>query len=392
MRTNLTDTFKTRAKPGLYWDTHRDAPKGFGLKVNPGGSRNFILNYRLKDSGRERRLVVCDASVPIADARKRAAELRLVVDAGGDPLAAWQEKRTAPTVEELTVRFKAEALPRRAPRTQAEYTAMLDTYILPAIGSRKVADVARADIEKLHARITGEGKKRRANAVLAVARLLFEQAIVWGLRDEGTNPAKRIARNPEPPRERYLSDAEGERLNAALDQWQAAKPDSVDIIRVLWLTGSRRGETTRMAWGQLDLDAGVWTKPAPVVKQRKLHRVPLSVEVVELLRRRLDARETGPVVALRKDDRVFPGTGVADKLERDWRVIRASAGLDDVHLHDLRHSYASVLVAQGLSLPIIGALLGHSQPATTARYAHLADWPLREATALVGKIVGGGKE
>ena len=89
--------------------------------------------------------------------------------------------------------------------------------------------------------------------------------------------------------------------------------------------------------------------------------------------------------------RVFPGTAVKDRLERDWRVIRAAAGVGDVRLHDLRHSYASFLVGEGQSLPVIGALLGHSQPQTTARYAHLADDPLRRATAIVGKLVGSGK-
>jgi integrase len=207
--------------------------------------------------------------------------------------------------------------------------------------------------------MTAEGKLRRANAVLGTVHQLFEHAIKWKICTD--NPAKRIQRNPEHNRERYLSEAETERLLATLDRWQERCPDSVDIIRLLMLTGARRGEVVGMTWEQLDLDAGVWSKPYQTTKQRKPHRVPLSPQAIELLRQRRASR----VVRLR-DDRVFPSDSVVHRLEREWYQIRAAAGLEDVRLHDLRHSFASMLVAQGLSLPIIGAMLGHSKPATTA--------------------------
>lgn len=247
----------------------------------------------------------------------------------------------------------------------------------------KVAAVERDDVERLHRKITAEGKTRRANAVLGTVHTLFEQAIKWKMRAD--NPAKRIERNPEHNRERYLSAAELERLLAALDHWQQRKPDSCDVIRLALLTGARRGEVIGMEWSQLDLDAaGVWSKPFQTTKQRKPHRVPLSPEAIDLLRRRRASR------VVRFDDRVFGDRDiVVSRVERDWREIRAAAGLEDVRLHDLRHSFASVLVSQGLSLPIICALLGHSRPSTTNRYAHLADAPLREAAAIVGKLVGG---
>jgi integrase len=401
----LTDAFVTKAAPGLYWDTHPAAPRGFGLRVTPAGMRAaWVLNYRRKLDGRERRLTIGDAGStwPVARAREYAAELRREIDRGGDPLGEAQEKRQAPTVKDLVEQFVADVLPKRAERTQEEYRAMLDRYILPALGERKVAAVARGDLEKLHRKITEAGHSRRANAVLAVAHIIFERAIEWKWRAEGDNPAKRIGRNPEPGRERFLTDAELGRVTAALDRWRAgnkhdsaerraSKRDSTDVILLLLLTGARRGEVVKMTWAQLDLDAGVWTKPAATTKQRKLHRVPLSAEAVELLRRRLAERGPRLVVALR-DGRVFPSPGVVARLERDWQVIRASAGLDDVRMHDLRHSYASLLVGSGLSLPIIGALLGHSQVSTTQRYAHLADRPLREATALVGELVSSSGE
>jgi integrase len=387
MQAKLTDGVAAKAGPGLYFDNDKRSPRGFLLRVTPAGSRAWCLNYRVRDTGRERRLTIGDVSAwPIATARERASELRRMIDAGGDPLGQMEEKRSAPTVADLAARFVEEALSSRAPRTQEEYRGMLTGYILPAIGKKKVAAVEIEDLERLHRKITGEGKPRRANATLTIAHVLFEAAIRWRMRTD--NPAKRIDRNPERPRERYLSGEEIERLMTALDRWQPTWPASVDAIRLLLLTGARRGEVLGMAWEHVDLEAGVWSKPPAATKQRRSHRVPLSPEAVELLRRR-HAEHDGRVVSLRRDDRVFRGEGRMEfKLEHHWRVIRAAAGIEDVRLHDLRHSYASLLVNQGYSLPMIGALLGHSEPTTTNRYVHLFDKELREATASVGKIVG----
>jgi integrase len=390
MQAKLTDGVAAKAGPGLYFDNDKRSPRGFLLRVTPAGSRAWCLNYRVKDSGRERRLTIGDvAAWPITAARERASELRRVIDAGGDPLGQMEEKRSAPTVADLAARFVEEALPSRAPRTREEYRGMLTSYILPAIGRMKVTAVEIEDLERLHRKITGEGKPRRANATLTIAHVLFEAAIRWKMRTD--NPASRIDRNPEHPRERYLDDAEVERLMAALERWQPTWADSCDAIRLLLLTGARRGEVLGMRWSEVDLDAAVWSKPPGSTKQRKSHRIPLSDQVIELLRRR-HAERDGRVVSLRRDDRVFRGEGrIEYRLERQWAIIRAAAGLDDVRLHDLRHSYASMLVNQGYSLPLIGALLGHSEAATTSRYSHLYDQSLREATASVGKKIGGGR-
>jgi integrase len=393
MREKLTDGFAKRVTPtpgknDRYFDMDKRAPRGFLLRVTPAGARAWALQYRVKSTSRQREISIGDvASWPIMAARERAAELRREIDAGGDPLGDLETKRAAPTVAELAARFIEEALPSRAPRTREEYSAMLASYILPTIGRKKVAAVELADLERLHRSVTNEGKPRRANAVLTIAHVLFEAAIRWKMRTD--NPAKRIERNTEHPRERYLSGEEIERLMTALDRWQPTWPASVDAIRLLLLTGARRGEVLGMAWDHVDLDAGVWSKPPAATKQRRSHRVPLSPEAVELLRGR-HAERDGRVVSLRRDDRVFRGEGRMEfKLEHHWRVIRAAAGIEDVRLHDLRHSYASLLVNQGYSLPMIGALLGHSEAATTNRYVHLYDKELREATASVGKIVGG---
>jgi integrase len=388
----LTDVIARKAGPGIYFDGDQRSPRGFMLRVTPAGARAWCLNYRLRDTGRERRITIGDvAAWPIAAARVKAAELRRIVDDGGDPLGQREERRAAPTVAELVERFVAEELPKRAPRTAVEYQVMLDQHAVPVLGRRKVSAVTREDVERLHRAITLAGKQRRANAVVAVVRIVFSAAVRWKLRPD--NPASGIAKNPEHHRERYLNADELDRLMLTLERCPARRPDSCDAIRLLLLTGSRRGEVLGMCWADLDLDSAVWVKPAASTKQRRAHRVPLSPEAIELLRRRLAERDApGQIVRLRRAEHVFKGGGDVshiNRLEHDWRVIRAAAGLEGVRLHDLRHTHASLLVGAGLSLPIIGAMLGHSKPATTSRYAYLADQPLREAAAIVGRIVGG---
>jgi integrase len=393
MREKLTDRYAATAAPGLYADTDSRSPRGFLLRVTPAGGRAWCLNYRVKDSGKERRITIGDAaSWPIMAARERAAELRREIDAGGDPLRRLEDRRAEPTVAELVKQFEDEALINRAPRTGAEYKAMLQRYVVPAIGAKKVSAVTGADIERLHRRISADGKKRRADAVATVASIVFTQAVKWKLI--GENPCRgAVKRNSPPGRERFLKSEELNRLLATLERWRERRPDSVDALLLLLLTGSRRGEVLSMRWTDVgNLDAATWVKPAALTKQRKLHTVPLSPQTVAVLRRRLDEREVSDnVVPLRRDDHVFNGGGDAahvNRLERTWREIRAAAGLEDLRIHDLRHSFASMLIGEGLSLPIVGSMLGHSSPTMTARYAHIANEVQRQAADLVGKIVG----
>jgi integrase len=389
----LSDKFGRSAEPGIYFDHDHRSPRGFLLRVTPAGARSWCLNYRTKDTGRERRITIGDIRAwPISEARKRAADLRRIVDAGGDPLGEREEQRAAPTVADLAARFEMEALPSRARGTQAEYRAMLHAYVLPALGKRKVATVDREDIELLHRAITEGGKPSRANRVKSFASTIFAQGVKWKMCER--NPASGVAGNREHNRERYLSAYEIERLVALLERWQEKQKyvDSIDAVTLLLLTGARRGEVLSMTWADIDLDTGVWSKPPSRTKQRRGHRVPLSVPAIEVLRRRWAERDAGGRVVRLRDDHVFAGAGTkthCNCLEGHWREIRAAAEIEDCRLHDLRHSFASVLIGEGLSLEIIGKLLGHSKAQTTERYAHLADQPLRAAAEKVGKIVRG---
>jgi integrase len=394
----LTDKFARAADAGVHFDADRRSPRGFMLRVTPAGARSWCLNYRLKDTGRERRITIGDvAAWPIAEARKRAAELRRIVDAGGDPLGEREERRREPTVAELWERFAAEELPKLAEGTRIEYEAMAQNYVLPTLGRAKVSAVARDDVGKLHYKITTEGKSIRANRVKSLCSVLFAHALVWNMRAD--NPCQHVKGNTEHRRERYLDEAETARLMAEIDRRRSLGGhwvDSCDKTELAIYTGARRAEILRMMWGQLEgLDgAATWVLPSSSTKEGKRtgrsKRLPLSPDAVAVLQRRRAEREAGGKVVRLSDDYVFRGgdskAGI-NAWERDWFVMRAAVGLDDVRLHDLRHSYASLLVSEGLSLEIIGKLLGHSRIQTTQRYAHLAAAPLRAATELVARKV-----
>jgi integrase len=387
MREELNDAFARTAAPGIYFDTDRASPRGFLLRVTPQGARAWCLNYRVKATGHERRITIGDtAAWPIKKARAEAGDLRRIVDQGGDPLRQREDERAEPTVNDLIARFVAEELSSRAPRTAAEYKAMLRDWIAPALGRMKVSDVERADIEKIHRRITAASKLRRANAVRNVVHVLFNTAIAWGIRPQHTNPAAMVKGNREDPRERYLTAAEIERLMAELTRRRARWPDQVDQIALAILTGARRGEILSMEWSHLDLDQAIWRKPPPLTKQRRSHTIPMNDAAVELLRKRLSERAGAvPLRAVFTRGNSKSGTGT---LERHWHTIRVAAGIEDCRFHDLRHSHASLLINSGASLALIGRLLGHSKISTTQRYAHIDVDPLRAATEKVANIVG----
>ena len=218
-----------------------------------------------------------------------------------------------------------------------------------------------------------------ANRTLAVLSRMFSLAVRWGMRED--NPCEGVERNQERKRTRYLTGAEMTRLSGAL----AALPDqgAANAVRLLLLTGARRGELLAAKWTDIDLDSEQpkWTKPGATTKQKTEHRVPLSSPAGRLL---VEMR------AVAESEWLFPallGDGHRGHINAAWETLRKAAKLPDVRLHDLRHSFASIAASSGLSLPVIGALLGHTTPVTTARYAHLFDDPLREATERVGAII-----
>jgi integrase len=359
--------------------TYDSNVKGFGARITASGARAFVLNYRTL-AGRERRYTI--GAFPdwrTAAARAEAAELKKIVDRGGDPLGDIQARRAAPTVADLCDRFITEYLPRKRPSTQKTYRQQIEGEIRPVLGRLKVAEISFADVDKLH-RTISKRAPYRANRCVALLSRMFSMAIRWGMRTE--NPCRGIERNPEHKRRRYLSAVELGRLTRALAAHQDQQ--SADIIRMLLLTGARRGEVLAAKWADVDLVAGVWSKPAASTKQKADHHVPLSDPARQLLAELRNRSQAD-------SEWVFPGQDGAHRkdVKDSWANLCRAAAITGARVHDLRHTYASVLASAGLSLPVIGALLGHSTPTTTARYAHLFDDPLRAAAERASAIITG---
>jgi integrase len=357
--------------------TYDEKVKGFGVRVTAAGSKAFVLNYRTRSGVQGRYTIGALPDWKVAAARTEAANLKTRIDRGEDPLKQVRDGRDAKTVADLAKRFEEQHLPKTRASTQRTYRAILVNDVLPAMKHLKVADVTFSDIDGLHRKITKRGAKYQANRTVALVSKMFALAVRWQWRAD--NPAKGIERNQEIKRHHFLSADELGRLTVAL----AAHEDqqAANILRLLLLTGARRGEVQAARWADLDLTAGVWTKPGATTKQKTEHRIPLS-EAARL-----------SLAGLRPDDDaeyVFPGRrgeGHRVEIKGDWAAICKAANIKGARIHDLRHTYASVLASAGLSLPVIGALLGHTQPATTARYSHLFDDPLRAATERAAAII-----
>jgi integrase len=380
MAQRLSDQLVRRLPPPAKGNviTYDADVKGFGCRVTMAGARSFILNYRRKLDGLERRYTIGQwPDWSVSGAREEAKRLKRTIDGGGDPVGEDRAMRDAPTVSDLAERFEREHIAKQAAPTQRDYRSILRNDILPALGKRKIAVVDTADIERLHAAVSRRAPVR-ANRALAVVGKMFTLAVKWKLRSD--SPTRGVQKNREHQRRRYLKPDELARLTEAL----ATDPnqDVADALRLLLLTGARKGEVINARWDQFDISTGKWTKPHTATKQKREHTVPLSAPARALLAARLQRRDAS-------SPWVFPGrNGARDDLKA-WPRICKAAGLTDLHIHDLRHTYASQLASAGFSLPVIGALLGHTQPQTTARYAHLFDDPLREATERVGAIIAG---
>ena len=354
---------------------------GFGVRITAAGAIAFVLNYRIKATGQERRYTIGRYTIgepawSVAAAREEAKRLRREIDLGADPVGQDQEQREAPTVNQLCDQFEKEHLPRKRPSTASGYRGILSAYVRPILGKRKVASLTFEDADALHRLVTKSGPYL-ANRTLAVFSKMCSLAVQWRWRAD--NPCRHVARNDEAKRTRYLSAAELERFLKALAEH--GDRDAADIFRMLLLTGARRGEVLAARWRDIDLETGVWTKPGATTKQRTKHIVPLSA-ARQLLAARSETSES---------EFVFPGRlgGHRIEIKGNWARICKAAKLDGLRVHDLRHSFASQLASAGIGLHVIGGLLGHTQPQTTHRYAHLFDYPLRAATEKVGAILSG---
>lgn len=362
------------------WD---DELKGFGLKVTPAGGKIYLVQYRLGGrAGRVRRVTLGHHGSPwTADSARKEAKTILGEVAHGIDVAtvrgaAKKASANAATFAELASRFLTEHVEaKRKDRTASEYRRLLDRVILPVLGKRLVLEITRQDVAKLHHAY--RTTPYQANRVLAVLRKMFNLAEAWGDRPDGSNPCRHMEKFPEQKRERFLSADELARLGDALAAYHGSL-FVIALVKLLVFTGARLNEILTLEWAWIDFGRGEARLPDSKTGAKTVHLPPPALSVLSALPR----VEGNPYVIVGER----AGRHLVNA-EKPWRSIRASAGLEGVRLHDLRHGFASVAAASGMGLPIIGKMLGHTQAQTTLRYAHLASDPVKAAAATVaGKI------
>lgn len=357
-----------------FWDSEI---KGFGVVVLPSGRKTYIIQYRNADRVSKRFKLGVHGNITAEQARMMAKQHFGNVSQGQDPATQKKDNFHLPTIADLAQDYLERHGKRKRPRSLKEDQKFLNSLILPNLGKKKVRNVTQREIETLH--LSKSATPYHANRMLSLLSKMFSLAQSWGWRDD--NPVKGIERFIEQKRERWLNQEELTRLWKVLNQYPFKLASFA--IKLLLLTGARRGEVLNATWEQFDFKQGVWTKPSHLTKQKKQEHLPLSEEAIALLQELKNLNLT-------KSDYLFPGR-VEGRPMRDfrgfWRKVLKEANLENVRVHDLRHTYASHLVSNGVNISVVGKLLGHTQAVTTQRYAHLADESLRQATNWFGNTI-----
>ncbi len=367
------DAVKAGGTDTVYWDGELT---GFGLRVRRSGRKSYVVQTRIAGK-------LCWFTIgphgPLNpdQARARALEILASAKKGIDPRDADARREAERNMADLGRRFLEEYVPVHCkPSTREEYRRSVRLFVDPVIGELRVPEVQRKDIAALDHGL--RDKPYQANRTLAVLSKMFSLAEVWGWRPDGSNPCRHVKRYKEHKRERFLSPEETERLGQVLREAEEEMPSAVAAFRLLLLTGCRLSEIQFLRWEYVKDDC----IELPDAKTGG-RIVPLGPEARAVLSAIPRDDDNPWVIAGR-----LPGSHLTD-LQRPWRRIRKREGLEDVRIHDLRHSFASRALALGESLTMIGKLLGHTQVQTTARYAHLARDSIQTAAARITGSIGG---
>ncbi|MEX2650015.1 MAG: tyrosine-type recombinase/integrase [Alphaproteobacteria bacterium] len=353
--------------------------RGLGVRVYPSGRKAFVLSYR---TGARKRLMALGAYgvLTLDEARTEAKKkFKLVLD-GKDPLREREARNAEKSVADLAERFLVEHVePKRRASTAGDYRSILKRLVYPAIGNLRLSDVTRADVAKVHGALVAT--PRQANYALAILSAFFSWCERLGYRADGTNPCRHVERFPERRRERFLSSEEFARLARAVidaERDGTETKSALAAILLLAFTGARLSEVLTLKWEHVDTERAMLFLPDSKTGRKVVYLNAPALAVLD----RVERVAGNPYVIVGR--RIG---GPLTDLEKPWQRIRRAAGLDDVRLHDLRHSYASIGAAGGQGLPVLGKLLGHRVAATTQRYAHLGDDPVARAAEAIGTAI-----
>jgi integrase len=378
----LTKRFVESLEPNslkdyVVWDTELTE---FAIRIWPSGRKVYFVRYRTKEGIKRYKTLGQHGKITAEQARAKALQYFSRVQKGDDPVAEEVTLRRAPAVVELADRYMAEhSLVKKKPGSIRPDAYNLRCHVLPALGTKKVLAVTRTDIASLHHAM--RATPGAANRVLSLLSKMFTLPEQWGLRPEGSNPVRHIQRYRERRFDRFLSAEELARLGEVLaeaERTQTEYASAIAAIRLLIFTGTRLSEILQLRWQQVDFDHACLRLPDSKTGAKLIYLSPPALEVLYSIER----HESNPYVIVGRE----PYSHLVN-LRKSWGRIRARAGLSDVRIHDLRHSFASVGVALGLSLPIIGKLLGHNHATTTQRYAHLAADPVKDAVDKIGTTI-----
>ena len=390
-------------RPTIIYDTEL---KGFGVRVMPSGSKAWIVEFRPNGGGRKvatKRMTLGQTTTLNADeARKAARDTLAAVRLGQDPARERTLKRETPIVRDFVERYLAEeAKLKLKPGTVSNYRIYFRKHVAPEIGALKLNAVSPADVAKLHRKI-GVAKPVTANRVVESISSLYRYAATTGVVEKGFNPTTGIPAFREVRRERFLTIDELQRLGAALREaetvglpWDTDEtkgrakhlpkpakrlvvfsPYVTAAIRLLLFTGCRLREILHLRWNEIDFEREMlFLADSKTGKRTVVLNAPALTVLNELKR-------IGTYVIL-GDKYDKPRSD----LNRPWDRITKHAKLEGLRIHDLRHSFASIGAGGGLGLPIVGKLLGHATPATTARYAHIDNDPLKRASERIGHTI-----
>lgn len=362
----------------IVYDEHRDAPSGFGVRMYPSGRKSYILGYRMRPGSNWKVIVLGDA-VNIDSARKQAKKLKIKIESDVDPIEAKKKASKVRKFADVVALYQENKLPKLKPKTQLGHNNRIEKKLLPTFGKRYIDDITKEKVEKFFNQLKTDTPVE-ANRCLCLLSVIFEYAIEKELASN--NPCKKIVQVEEKPRKRWLSTSdERERFLKAVTE---EKPNDAYYFFMLLLTsGLRKGEALRLRWQDINFETGEVTLPTTKTEDNQMRTV--SRDALNLLaEKRQQPSENSPYV--------FPSPKnplqYAEDFRRAWKRIVDRAELTDFHVHDLRATFASLLVNQGQSLFVLRDLLGHSTTRMLdRRYGQNSAEAKRSAADAIGNVI-----